>query len=372
MDIKPARKRPVNSGKKPSGSVLDPKVFAAPRQKSGKKLTRAERRRFLIRYAIVGVNLLIVGVFIFFVVKYSGGNAATYSLRASDTVVTSPLDRMNAADIAVNVARMTNLPEQAAVTMFADTINAEIQNFGVSRDFAFAPQIMTANIKTLADIEEYVTVEGDTVSGLASRFKVTSDSIRWSNDLLGETLTPGVRLLIPPMNGIIYMVRANDTVQRIASLYKVPESQVIAFNDAEVTGLQPGMRIFLPNATKPAPVFNFFVRYGNNGYEAGNCTYYAAAKGGAPAGWGHAKSWASGASRTPGWVVSKVPVRGAIAHTTGMSYLGHVAIVEDVKEEGGQIFIRYSDMNGIAGFDRVGHSGWVPVTTYQNYIYKAQ
>lgn len=312
------------------------------------------------------------------VVKYSDSNAATGRAVIEEEAV-SPLDEISAADIAVNVARMANLPEVTAVTNYADTVNAEIETFTVSRKFAHIPQIMTSDLKTLADIQVYETLPGDTVSALAARFSVTSDSIKWSNDLINETLEPGITILIPPMNGIIYTVRSDDTPEKLSQTYRVPASQIVLFNDVELTGLIPGNRIFLPNAQKPAPVFNFFVRYGNNGYDPGWCTYYAAAKGGAPSGWGHARTWAVNAARTPGWIVSKTPVPGAIAQTTGVANdriggsWGHVAIVEDVKQENGQIYIKYSDMNGVAGFNRVGYSGWVPaLEKFQNFLYRIQ
>lgn len=344
-----------------------------PRTQKSPKKRRKLSRKSLVRYGIIIANLCIVGFFIFMVLKYSNTNAATYGARSSDqSPATNPLDQLSAADIAVSIARMTNMAEVNAVTNYADTINAELLTFGDSAGFARIPQIMTSNLKTLADVIEYEVQPGDTVPLLAERFAVTSDSIKWSNDLVNDALQPGLRILIPPMNGILYTLRDGDTPEKLSQLYKVSIESITAFNDTELTGFLPGKRIFLPNAQKPTPVFNFFVRYGNNGYDPGWCTYYAAAKGGAPGGWGHARTWAVGAARTPGWIVSKIPVKGAIAQTTAYHYFGHVAIVEDVKQEDGIYYIRYSDMNGIAGFNAVGYSGWVKSDHYQNYIYRVQ
>lgn len=322
---------------------------------------------------------MVIGFACYMVLSYSGSNAASFGAQNGSQAAVSPLDELSSADIAVNIARMANLPEMAAVTNYADTVNAELETFTINRDVAQMPQIMTANLKTLADIQEYITKPGDTVSGLAEKFSVTSDSIKWSNDLQNDALEPELKLQIPPMNGIIYTVRSGDTPEKLAQIYKVSAEQIIVFNDAELTGLVPGKTIFLPNAQKPAPVFNFYVRYGYNGYDPGWCTYYAAAHGGAPAGWGHARTWAVNAARTPGWMVSKVPVPGAIAQTTGIAgdrigwSWGHVGVVEQVKYENGQYYIKYSDMNGIAGFNRVGYSDWVPaLEKYQNFIYRIQ
>lgn len=335
------------------------------------KKVKTRVKRKLIRNAIFIVNLVVVGVATYVVVAHSNSNAANYVIsKDSSDVQTSPLDTINAADIAVNVARMANMPEAAAVTNYADTVNAELETFTVVRDVATIPQILTLNIKTLADIQTYETVEGDTLSGLATKFGVTSDSIRWSNDVTENELPSGIKLLIPPMNGIIYVVRSGDTIEKVAQGYGVSASQIISFNDLEVGGFTPGVRIFLPNAVRPTTRLVSF-RYGWNGYDYGYCTYYAAAKAGAPPGWGHAKTWAINAARTPGWTVSKIPVPGSIAQNPGMSWWGHVAVVEAVKEEDGQYWIKYSDMNNLAGWNRIGYtSDWRPASEYPSYIIK--
>ncbi len=337
-----------------------------------------KRRSWLLRPVLVVVNLLIIGSVSYAALIYTTDNAGYGVHSTTAKAVSSPLDSLSAADIAVNIARMAGLHETTAVTNYADTINAELATTVVASEVVQLPQIVTTNIKTMADSVEYIAVEGDTVSALAGRFGITSDSIKWSNDLANDTLQAGQKLFIPPMDGMLYTVRSGDTPERLAETYRTSASQIIVFNDAELTGLQPGARIFLPNAQKPAPVFSFFARYGSNGYDPGWCTYYAAGRSGAPTGWGHARTWAVNAAKTPGWMVSKVPVPGAIAQTTGIPggglgwSLGHVGIVEDVKEENGQYFIKYSDMNGLAGFNRVGRTpDWVPAHgLFQNFIYR--
>lgn len=377
MDIKPGKRRP------PKQAASNNQVSTAPKKPvhSARKISKKTKKRLFVRYAIISVNIAIVIIASVFVINYSDSNAASFGSVSSQGVkTTSPLDEISAADIAVNVARMTNMPETNAVTNYADTVNSELETFTVASEVTNKPQIISDSIKTLDDIIEYITKPGDTVPGLAEKFAVTSDSIKWSNDLTDDQLQADIRILIPPMNGVIYTVRSGDTAEKIAQLYDVSYERLVLFNDLDVKGLVPGGKIFLPNAQKPAPMIrSSYVRYGNNGYDPGWCTYYAAAKGGAPAGWGHARTWAVNAARTGGWVVSKVPVPGAIAQTTGISgdrvggSWGHVAVVEAVKQENGQYYIKYSDMNGIAGFNRVGYSEWVPaLDKYQNFIYQVR
>jgi surface antigen len=111
---------------------------------------------------------------------------------------------------------------------------------------------------------------------------------------------------------------------------------------------------------------SFTAQYGSNGYDFGYCTYYAAARSGAPSNWGNANTWAYYAALS-GWTVSSAPRVGAIAQTS-RGYLGHVAIVEAVSADGSQM--KYSDMNGLAGWGRVGYSDWVSSSYFEHYIYR--
>lgn len=346
------------------------------------KPSRAKRQQLIkgrIRTILVLSNLALFLIVTVAIIRFSGGNIQNHSVGGYTDQPVNPLDELSATDIAVNVAQLSDLSEKNSVINYSDTINSEIQTYRTSTSVAKMPMIISSDSKTLADIVEYITVEGDTVSLLAERFGITSDSIKWSNDLTSNDLPVGTKLLIPPMNGMIYIIRSGDTPDRVASLFHISKQQLIVFNDLEVGPMLPGRRIFLPNAQKSSSDQNFAVRYGYNGYDAGWCTYYAAARGGAPMGWGNARTWAINAVRTSGWYVSKTPVPGAIAQTTGIEgdrvggSWGHVGIVEQVKEVDGQVYIKYSDMNGLAGFNRVGHSDWVPaLSKFQNFIYRIE
>lgn len=306
-----------------------------------------------------------------------GGSSQANNLQAG------PLDQVSSVDIAVAVARTANLPEQIAVSNQADSVNNTIVSTQVSSTaVANKPQIVATSFKSNKDIKTYVTKEGDTITSIATAFGVTSDSIRWSNDTNGDAVAVGRSLVIPPVTGIVYTVVDGDTPESLAQKYSADAQQIIAYNDAEIKGLTVGGRILIPNGKKPTPVVSLRSNnagysgglawgtraiYGYNGYDPGWCTYYAASRVSIPANWGNANRWDNSARATPGWTVSSVPIPGAIAQTDRGS-MGHVGIVEEVSEDG--TMIKYSDMNGISGFGRVGYSGWVSASYYTNYIYR--
>jgi N-acetylmuramoyl-L-alanine amidase len=317
---------------------------------------------------------------VWFVVRNPQSNVSvdTSSTAAADTTATDPLDQLSSADIAVNVARLTNLPETTAVTNQSQSESAELAIVQSSATLVAKPQIVATAYKSNQDIQIYIAKAGDSVASIAAKFNVTSDSIRWSNSIIGSTVTPGQKLYIPPVNGIVYVVKAGDTPASLAATYHSDKAQIIAYNDAEISGLHVGELIIIPNgqaqsatATASSSYTSGFPWgtgpvYGYNGYDYGFCTWYVASQIAVPSNWGNASSWAYYAGLS-GWTVSSTPSVGAIAQTPyAAGGEGHVAIVDAVSADGTQI--KYRDMNGLAGWGAVGYSGWVPASTFPNYI----
>ena len=194
--------------------------------------------------------------------------------------------------------------------------------------------------------------------------------------MVGNAVKVGAKLNIPPVNGIVYTVAAGDTPTSLAAKYQADASQIISYNDAEISGLTPGEKIIIPNGRVAAPVVSygsyvsfsassFAPTYGFNGYDYGYCTWYVANRIAVPSNWGNANTWDNYAALS-GWTVSVSPRAGAIAQTD-RGFEGHVAVVESVSDDGSMI--KYSDMNGLAGWGRVGYSDWTPASHFQHYIY---
>ncbi len=319
------------------------------------KYYRRHRKR-VVRYGLIAGNLVVVAVVVAVITTNSGGNAANYQAlsTAEESHTSSPLDALSAADIAVNVALMARLPETGLIINDADSVNAELSASVNSYETVLKPQILSSDIKTKADIREYVVVDGDTLASLAEKFGVTSDSIRWSSDLRSSTLRAGTTLIIPPVNGIVHTVKAGDTPDTLASKYNVDNTLITRFNDAEISGLVVGERIVVPGGViKAAPTassrpyyagfaFGNTAIYGYNGYVPGYCTWYVANKRiqagrPLPANLGNASRWDDSAPQ--GW--NRTPAPGA-AVVTAEGGAGHVGYVEAVNPDGSVLI---SEMN---------------------------
>jgi len=345
----------------------------------GRRLKRSKKR--LIRYSLLTANLLLLVAVVWFVSSTPQPDAsASQSIlnNQSSTAAANPLDQLSSADIAVHVSRLTGMAEAVAVTNQADSESVLLSITPADDVVVAKPQIVSTALKSHRDIQIYTTKTGDTIASIAAKFNITSDSVRWSNNITSSSIAPNRKLYIPPINGIVYLVKSGDTPEKLAKEYNANKDSIITFNDAEVSGLPVGKRIVIPDGTKASPMyaatnsyrgfaFGSAAIYGYNGYDYGWCTWYVASKISIPANWGNANTWDNYAAKS-GWIVSTTPRAGAIAQTD-RGGLGHVGIVEAVSEDG--TMIKYSDMNGLAGWGRVGYSDWVPtLSKFQKFIYR--
>lgn len=356
----------------PSIDALSSSLQAIPRKSKLKRLDKKSRRRLTRWGLVVGNLLLLIGIGIFILANRSASqtirsgtvNSAISTTRSQQ----NPLDQLSSAQIALTAAQMAQLPEIKAVRSQADSDSILLAQTPSDTTILAKPQIVPTAQKSKQGIIQYVAQAGDTVQSIADKHNITVESIRWSNSLSGNAVAVGTKLVIPPVNGLVYTVKAGDTPAGLAARYRSDESQIITYNDAEISGLKPGEQIIIPNALKSAPLtYGVFVAsYGGNGYDYGYCTYYAASKVSVPNNWGNANTWDNYAAAS-GWTVSSSPRAGAIAQNDG-GWLGHVAYVEAISPDG--TMVKYSDMNGLAGWGRVGFSDWTPISKFQHYIYQ--
>ncbi len=336
---------------------------------TGKKLRRSFKKR-IIRYGLVFLNTAILVSVVLLVIKNPNSSDAvkqgSLNQQSSTSVLSNPLDELSSADIAVQVAQLARLPETTSVKNNADSQNEQLSLVASGTQTVTKPQIVSTALKSKKDIKTYITVDGDTVSALAASHGITSDSIKWSNGLSGDTLSVGKKLFIPPVTGIAYEVKQGDTVDTVAEKFRSNKEQVIADNDAEVAGLKVGERVLLRDGSIPPPVVTYSTPatgfawggyspiYGSNGYDFGWCTWYVAIRRAeigrpVPANLGNAYSWYRLAQRA-GLPTGLSPTVGAVAVSEAGN---HVAVVEVVNPDGSFIV---SEMNS-RGFNSMANIG---------------
>lgn len=93
---------------------------------------------------------------------------------------------------------------------------------------------------------KYKVEEGDTVSIIAAKFGISTNTIIWANDLAASgRIKPGQEIVILPVSGVLHKVKNGETFASIASLHGVEAEKVASFNKGE---LRAGETVVVPNA----------------------------------------------------------------------------------------------------------------------------
>jgi murein DD-endopeptidase MepM/ murein hydrolase activator NlpD len=121
--------------------------------------------------------------------------------------------------------------------------------------------VMNATLNTLVPkdrekrgTEIYIVMNGDTLGGIASKFDVTVETVKWANSLSSDIVKPGQELEIPPTDGVLVTVKKGDTLASLTKKYEGNEQSVADFNwlDYPFT-LVEGQSIFIPDGKMPEP-----------------------------------------------------------------------------------------------------------------------
>jgi LysM repeat protein len=205
----------------------------------------------------------------------------------------------------------------------------------------------------------YTVLAGETVSTIAAKFHVSVSQLRWSNSNLysDDTVATGDQIVIPPIPGVVVVVKANDTLDVIAGKYQVDAQSIYDFNRLRTPQLVAGTVLVVPGGVggafpPPPSVYQQLMQLGihssfqvtrlncclgpytspaQNKFPGGWCTYYVATK--RLVTWtGDAGWWYQNAS-AKGYSVGATPKPGAIM-VTWESNWGHVAYVESVNPDG--------------------------------------
>ncbi len=103
-------------------------------------------------------------------------------------------------------------------------------------------------------VTSYTVVSGDTLSGIAAKFDISSNTIRWANDLTEKSsIRVGQTLTILPVTGIQYTVKKGDTISGIALKFDVKQSDILDFNDISGDKIVPGASLIIPDGEPIAP-----------------------------------------------------------------------------------------------------------------------
>ncbi len=102
----------------------------------------------------------------------------------------------------------------------------------------------------------YTVVGGDTVRKIAGRFSISVDTLYWANKSrlpYPDSIAVGLRLLIPPVNGVVIVITAGDSLSSLAQKYKVAANAIAVANVLPDDKLTAGQILVIPVEPKPMP-----------------------------------------------------------------------------------------------------------------------
>ncbi|MDB5178700.1 MAG: hypothetical protein JWN01_643 [Patescibacteria group bacterium] len=337
------------------------KSRTASKLEISKKVQKIYRSRYLAHVGVLSIAALLV-------LSHDPAKAHSVSVRlmSAHAGMSTTLDDVATASMAADIAGAGSMLVDAEAAKTATSKNEQVALLTSDDSTLAKRQVVSTAGNATRDISTYAVQPGDTLSGVASKFNITSSTLKWANELDdADAIKPGQELTILPVSGLLYTVQSGDTADSLAGSYSANAAQILSFNNAEVKGLAVGMKIIIPDgvkqeAPKAAPAAPATSSYGRvagastirptltnfaggaNGYSYGYCTYYVAGRRSVPSSWGNASSWYYNAQAS-GFSVGSQPVPGAIAWT-GAGYYGHVAYVEGVS--GGMVTISEMNFNG--------------------------
>lgn len=112
-----------------------------------------------------------------------------------------------------------------------------------------------------AESFSYTVLGGDTLSGIGSKFKISTDAIKYVNGLSDSSvIKPGQVITIPPLSGLIHEVESGDSLASIAEKYSVAEQAIADFNYIlDTTSLAVGTELVVPDAKVPEPELPVYI-----------------------------------------------------------------------------------------------------------------
>ncbi len=95
----------------------------------------------------------------------------------------------------------------------------------------------------------YTVQSGDTISEIAERYGISTNTIRWANGIKkGDTVREGQELVLLPITGIQVEIKKGDSISTIATRYAGDAEEIANYNNLDLDeSLVAGEKIIIPD-----------------------------------------------------------------------------------------------------------------------------
>jgi LysM repeat protein len=155
------------------------------------------------------------------------------------------------------LAALLDAPPALAATELAETTESTAAPETAAADAA-AAEAAAPPPPLVAQVRTYRVQVGDSLEGLAARFGIGVETLRWANPLPDPNhILVGQNLVVLPVRGVLHTVLPRETLPELAARYGIGIARLIEANGiAAPYELTPGQRVLVPDGKPlpPAPV----------------------------------------------------------------------------------------------------------------------
>lgn len=220
----------------PSDPAMPSPEEEARTRQTKEKTSRAER---FVSLTVWTLTLMLVGLAVYLGWQRRIGLAAAADQPAAPAATATAAPNVVLSQPQADLPGFTSLPARV----------------GIARQLQVHTIIPT---RPREEAIEYTVVQGDSVFGIAQKFNLKPESILWANyDQLEDrpdSLSVGMVLKIPPVDGVYYQWQEGDTIESVASFLKVEPEAILNFpgNKLDLTNpvIEPGQYVMVPGGER--------------------------------------------------------------------------------------------------------------------------
>ena len=137
-------------------------------------------------------------------------------------------------------------------------VNGNMVITGDSREI-YANAVAANSAGFVRRVQTVVIKDGDTLQSVAADHNISLETLMYANNLVepDSPLTPGQKLVVPPITGMLHIGNPGDTIGSVANKYGVDPQVIIAYKFNNLDGADPGtplksvQEVMVPGGSMP-------------------------------------------------------------------------------------------------------------------------
>ncbi|RPI34976.1 MAG: LysM peptidoglycan-binding domain-containing protein, partial [Chloroflexota bacterium] len=168
------------------------------------------------------------------------------------------------AQAAINAASQPNNNSPLPLNLSGDGTGAKVEMPALVMGAPLSAVARTASLHTIfptrprEEVITYTVDTGDSVFSIAKSYNIKPETVLWANyDQLNDSpdmLTPGMELRVPPADGVYYTWEEGDTLEGVASRFKAEPGDIVNWSgnrlDLASPQIIPGESILIPGGER--------------------------------------------------------------------------------------------------------------------------